>query len=75
MLIGNSTAPSVSVASRWNFPQKKHNYAKLSEIRLAGKWLEACGFEVGRLIHVRPLNNTIAITLLDERLLDEKSRT
>ncbi|AYB34751.1 hypothetical protein [Chryseolinea soli] len=25
-------------------------------MRLAGKWLEACGFEVGRFIHIRPLN-------------------
>ena len=50
-------------------------YAKLSEIRLAGKWLEACGFEVGRFIHVRPLNNTIVITLLDEPPPDEKPKT
>ena len=55
-----------------NFPRSSYSYAKLSEIRLAGKWLEACGFEVGRFIHVRPLNNTIVITLLDESRPDEK---
>ncbi|WP_178377053.1 SymE family type I addiction module toxin [Chryseolinea serpens] len=40
----------------------------------AGKWLEACGFEVGRFIHVRPLNNPVVITLQDERP-DEEPKT
>ena len=57
-----------------NFRRSSYRHAKLSEIRLAGKWLEACGFEVGRFIHVRPLNNTIVITLLDERSPEGKPK-
>jgi hypothetical protein len=58
-----------------NEAQSSYRHANLSEIRLAGKWLEACGFEVGRFAHVQPLNNSFVITLVDGPLPDKAVKT
>lgn len=39
-------------------------YLKLPEIRITGKWLEACGFKIGHQVEIAIRKNKLIITLV-----------
>jgi len=48
-------------------PRDWNKYAVVPEIRLAGKWLRALGFEIGKDIEVKQQKNKLTITLTDKK--------
>ena len=48
-------------------PRDWNKYAIVPEIRLAGKWLKALGFEIGKGIEVKQQKNKLTIKLIDKK--------
>lgn len=51
------------------YQPRKFGEAKIPEIRLEGKWLEALGFKQGQTVEIKQQKNKLTITVVNEQKL------